>query len=402
MFIVKFHRKVIPLFLVVSLLFLASRCTPTVTLPHPSPADYPVLPDASLRNVILLIGDGMGLSQITVGRLRTMGITGKLSIEKMPVTGYLHTHSADNLITDSAAGATALATGYKTNNKRIATLPDGSAVITILECFRDRGMATGLVATSSITHATPASFAAHVDSRYKEPIIAEQLINSRVNVLLGGGKQFFIPKADSNSKRPDSLNLIRIAQQKGYRVVETREALQKIHKPNVLGLFQYGGLNHADPEPTLAEMTRKSIDLLRQNPNGFFLMVEGSQIDWGGHNNDLEYVIREMLAFDEAVKAALEFAAKDKHTLVIVTADHETGGLAITGGSTDGKQLEVEWANTHHTAQPVPLFAFGPYSLLFTGVHENNTVPLTIARLMGFENFPGKIEATLPRVLSQQ
>lgn len=353
--------------------------------------DYPLMPDAPVHNIILFIGDGMGLSQITAYRIHNLGGVGKLNIERMPITGLLHTQSIDELITDSAAGATALACGFKTHNGMIATLPDNTRVLTILEAARDKRMSTGLIATSSITHATPACFASHVESRGNQTEIARQLIDENVDILLGGGKGYFIPESEPESKRSDDLNLVARAQEKGYQLVETGEALMKVDQNRVLGLFDYGALKHDPSEPTLAQMTAKSIELLSRNTKGFFLMVEGSQIDWGAHDNDLDYVLREMASFDEAVKVGLDFALQDKHTLVVVTADHETGGLAINGGSFDGSDLDVGWTTEHHTGQPVPVFAFGPYSLRFTGVKENSEVPKIFAELLGIEPFPRKL-----------
>lgn len=333
----------------------------------------------------------MSLGQITLGRLKAHGVEGKLNVEKMPITGYLYTHCADNLITDSAAGATELSTGFKTNKGMIGVLPDSTAVLTLLEYFRDNGKATGMVVTSSITHATPAGFAAHVPYRKQETEIAEQLVDSNIDVLLGGGKQFFLPQEDTLSVRKDSRNLIAEAQKKGYQFVDTRDKLLRVKKTRVLGLFQKDGLEHKPEEPTLAEMTEKALSLLTEDPDGFFLMVEGSQIDWGGHRNDPDYVAEEMLGFDKAIKVALEFARKEGNTLVIVTADHETGGLSITGGKKNGKNLEVRWTSTYHTAMPVPIFAYGPYSDEFSGVHDNTEVPRIIARIMGIDNFPRKL-----------
>lgn len=190
-------------------------------------------------------------------------------------------------------------------------------------------MATGLVATSTITHATPAAFAAHVKERRDEATIASQLLENRVNVLMGGGKRFFLPQSEAGSKRQDERDLIAEAEKVGYSFVQTKEELKASAGDYLLGLFQLGALTTHPPEPSLAEITAKAIELLSRNEKGFFLMAEGSQIDWAGHANDPDETIRQTLLFDEAVKVALDFAVKDKHTLVIATADHETGGMGI-------------------------------------------------------------------------
>ena len=208
---------------------------------------------------------------------------------------------------------------------------------------------------------------------------------------MGGGRHFFVPQKIAGSMRKDNLDLLTLARKRGYQTLETAAELSQITDGRVLGLFQMDALNHAAEEATLAEMTQKSLEILAQNKKGFFLMAEGSQIDWGGHENNIDYAVRELLAFDEAVKAGLDFAMKDGHTLVVVTADHETGGLAINGGNYDGKSLEIAWTTTHHTGTPVPVFAFGPHSLSFTGVHDNTDIPKIFAELWNISEFPKQI-----------
>ncbi len=330
----------------------------------------------------------MGLAQVAAARIDTLGVKRYLNLERLPVTGLVNTYSADKLITDSAAAATALSTGYKTDNGVIGELPDGTKLYTILEAARDRGMKIGLVVTSTITHATPAGFAAHVKSRSSEDLIAVQLLNNRVNVLFGGGKKYFIPQSEPLSGRKDELNLLKKAKEMGYKFIETKEELKSVKGNYVLGLFENSYLDTTSLEPSLAEMTEKAIELLSDDPDGFFLMVEGSQIDWGGHRNSPVYMIRQLILFDEAVKAGMDYALKNKKTLVLITADHETGGLTINGGTLDGKKLELGWSTFNHTGVPVPLFAFGPNALKFTGLQDNTEIPRKIARLIGLSNFP--------------
>jgi len=346
---------------------------------------YPLVSDSHVRNVILFIGDGMGLSHIAVTRIHLLGPEGRLNIERMPVTGLVNTHSLNNLVTDSAAGGTALATGFKTHNDMVSFYPDQTKLPTILEGVMREGLHTGLVATSAITHSTPACFAAHTIYRGEQSSVAIQFIEKKVNVLLGGGKEYFIPKSLAGSKRTDEIDLIRQAKAKGYSVVETREELQTVRGDYVLGLFQLGHLRSTPPEPTLAELTAKAIEIVNQNKKGFFLMIEGSKIDWGAHAQDIEYVMRELLFFDEAVKIGLEFAQKDKHTLVVVTSDHETGGLSIVSGSQSSQSMGIRWNTFQHTGQQVPLFAFGPHALRFTGVKDNTDIPKIVAELLNIE-----------------
>jgi len=362
--------------------------------PSPTTEPYPTFHNnKKVRNVIFCIGDGMGLGQIAMARLKTAGPDGALYMERMPVVGFFWTHSADALVTDSAAAGTALASGIKTNNGMLGMTPDGTSYQTILEAAKAKGTATGLVVTSRITHATPAAFASHVTSRKMQDKIAEQLIANKVNVLFGGGEEYFLPKSSGKSKRNDEKDLIKQAKETGYLYIRTAEELRTARHPHILGLFQLGSLTTVAPEPSLAELTTKAIDILNREgkshkKRGFFLMVEGSQIDWACHDNDATRTIRQTLLFDQAVKAAIDFALKDKHTLVIVTADHETGGLTIKGGSLKGDDLDVDWSTDGHSAMPVPIYALGPKAGIFAGTYDNTEVPRKFAELLGISPFP--------------
>jgi alkaline phosphatase len=349
--------------------------------------------DPAVKNVIFYIGDGMGITQITSSRIYLMGANERFNIEKMPVTGFMATHSIDRLITDSGAGATALATGFKTKNGMIGVKPDSTAVVTIVEAARDKGLSTGLIATSTITHATPASFAAHTASRREQQTIAAQMLDARISLLFGGGKSYFIPQSYPSSQRLDDLDLMQVAESRGYQIIEHRDELKVIRKIPVLGLFSMEAIHGDSTEPSLKEMTSTALEILSQNKKGFFLMVEGSQIDWAGHDNDFQYLVREMIAFDDAVAAGLDFAARDKRTLVLVTADHETGGLVIAGGHLEGKDIQVEWSSTKHSGTLVPLFAAGPQSQLFTGIKDNTEIPVILARILKLKNFPAEFSS---------
>ncbi len=352
---------------------------------------YPLLPsDLEVRNIIFFIGDGMGIAQVQAARIKKKGATGRLNMELMPVTGLVNTSAVDKLITDSGAGGTALATGVKTNVGAIGIDPRGYSYLTILEVCQKQGKSTGLVVTSTITHATPATFAAHISNRQKESEIAEQLIYKKINLLFGGGKEFFLPQKINGSKRSDNRNLIKEAKNLGYNFVEDKTGLMKVKGSYILGLFRMGHMSTDPTEPTLAEMTQKAIEILGQDSDGFFLMVEGSQIDWKCHTNQIDSMIEQTLMLDQAVKVALDFALKDSHTIVIVTADHETGGLGIVGGTIAGDSLTCGWLSNDHTAVMVPVFAFGPKAIMFTGVHENTEIPCILAQIIGLESFPVK------------
>lgn len=367
--------------------------------PSSSTESYPILQGKEVRNIIFCIGDGMGLGQVMLARMKAAGVGSKLYMERMPVVGIFRTHSANALVTDSAAAGTALAAAVKTNNGMLGMTPDGKKYQTILEAAKAKGMATGLVATSSITGATPAAFASHVKSRYMHEKIAEHLVENKVNVLLGGGRKFFLPKSDIHSGRKDEKDLINVAKRAGYTYVQTAEELKSAQGPYLLGLFQLGPLTTKSPEPTLAQLTAKAIEVLNHtekmlfsSKKGFFLMVEGSQIDWACHDNDANSTLRQTLLFDEAVKVAIEFALKDKRTLVVVTADHETGGLTIEGGNLRGDDLHVSWSTKGHSALPVPIYALGPRAGMFSGVYDNTEVPKKFAQLLGIKPFPKAME----------
>jgi len=356
------------------------------TPPDPT-LSYSSVKPSPVKNAVLLIGDGMGLSQVAAASIQVAGANGKLYLERLPFTGLIKTHSLNSLVTDSAAAGTALATGIKTNNAVISTAPNGRELITILEAASQKAMATGLVVTCMVTHATPACFAAHVPSRYNQRAIAYDLLENRVNVLFGGGKAVFLPQQVSQTQPTDAAqqgrrDLLAEAQAAGYQFVQTSQQLADADGDHVLALFQNGHLTTRQGQPTLAQMTAKAIKLLSKNKNGFFLMVEGSQIDWACHSNNADRAIRQTLLFDLAVKEAMDFAVEDKHTIVVVTADHETGGMAINGGSLDGIELDIAWTSGGHTAVPVPVYVFGPHAEQFTGVYDNTELCRKLAKLL--------------------
>ncbi len=353
---------------------------------------YPLIKNARVKNVIFCIGDGMGLGQVTLARIKAVGKDGKLHMERMPITGIARTHPYGTLVTDSAASGTAMATGFKTKNGVIGMLHDGKKCVTILEAAKEKGMSTGLVATSTITNATPASFGAHVPSRKMEAKIAEDLLANKINVLLGGGRKYFLPKTTEGSKRTDELDLISEAKKSSYIYADSKESLMSAKGPYILGLFQSGPMKTFAPEPTLAELTEKAVEVLSKNEKGFFLMVEGSQIDSACHNNETNNVIRQTLLFDEAIKKAIDFALKNKQTLVVVTADHETGGLIIDRPISPNGDLKEYWTLKTHTAMPVPVYAFGQGASNFAGIYNNTEIPKKFAKLLGIKAFPKIIE----------
>lgn len=292
---------------------------------------------ARAKNVILMIGDGMGPSHVHIAWLYATRQLGRelalTEIMDKGRTAYVHNDSLDSTVSESAEAASQMATGVKVHSRTISMGPDGKPLKTILEWAREKGKATGLVTTSGITDATPAAFAAHEQNRWNEEAIADQLIRSGVNVLLGGRKHFFLPEGE-NGRRKDGRNLLLDAKRNGYAVAETAEEMKKAKGQKILGLFNMGNMRYEidrgdSQEPSLAEMTAKAIGVLGKDPDGFFLMVEAGRIDHASHRNDIGAVVSDLLAFDEAIRVADDFRKNHPETLLVITADHETGGVVV-------------------------------------------------------------------------
>jgi alkaline phosphatase len=334
------------------------------------------------RNIIFLIGDGMG-----VGQLSTL-VLGKpdAAMARFPVGGFLATQSLTAFVTGSAAAGTAMSTGYRTGDPRIAMLPDGSSPQTLLEFARDHGKATGIVATSSVTHATPAAFVAHVPARKQEFDIAAQIALSGTDVIIGGGTKWFLPRT-AGGGRDDGRNLLDEMREMGYETV-TGKAEAQGAAGKLIWLTAADGMARAPKrQPTSAVMVKKALDILDRAGQGFVLMIEGSQIDWAGHDNDFPWMKAEMLDFDEAIHASLEFAEKDGRTLVVVTSDHETGGMTVMGAKPDASDMYARWIHKEHSGVLVPLFAFGPAAGEFGGIHRNDELGRMLFRLIGPKEF---------------
>ena len=330
------------------------------------------------RNVILFIGDGMGIGQVTAARLAN----GPLALDTMPVTGLVTTQALDSVVTDSAAAATALATGFKTNNGGISMLPDGTKPRTICELARELGKWIGLVTTDSITGATPAAFVAHVPKRGKEQGIAAQILASKAEVVLGGGRRQFLP-TDAGGMRIDGRDLIFEAKELGYEVATDGVQLDAAKGPKLLGLFADATMSDPAAGPSLSQMTTRAISALKQNKRGYFLMVEQALTDTSGHANSAAGVVDAVSKLDSAVRAALDLAAKDKDTLVLVTSDHDTGGMAMKDPGEQDAKFRAAWTDGGHTGNMVAIYAFGPGASLFTGTHDNTDIPKLIAKLWG-------------------
>ncbi|MFV8828213.1 alkaline phosphatase [Alkalihalobacterium sp. APHAB7] len=436
----KYNKRTIPILCFI-LLFTS------FLLDHPVEANSTGHEAAHVNNVIFMIPDGFSTSYAT--NYRIYKGSEESSLDPLLV-GMMKTKSANNWVTDSAAAATAMATGYKTNNDMISISSDGKPLETILEATKKAGKVTGLVATSTVTHATPAAFAAHVSSRESKAEVALQMVE-KVDVLLGGGKRNFLPQSSGGLQK--DRNLIEELQHKGYSFIENRDELLKHQEytSKLLGLFAAGPMSpeldrHVTEQPSLAEMTTAAITSLSQHPEGFFLMVEGSQIDWAGHAHDAAWAMKDIEAFEKAVEVVLDFAEKDQHTLVVVGGDHDTGGMSVGGygaylskadvlrdvkatGKYMAEQLNskrsnakevlkkyanieltkeeakrikkaeaeelgyvintitserayIGWTTKVHSGLDVPLYAYGPASDWFRGSIDNTDVPKLMAKAM--------------------
>ncbi|MBT3319932.1 MAG: alkaline phosphatase [Clostridia bacterium] len=338
---------------------VVNTATPTAS---PIETTAPAQQEPYPKYIFIFIGDGMGVNQKTISQSFLQYISGDdtatLQLNSMNVNASVSTYSANADITDSAASATALATGVKTNNAMISVTPDETELRTLLEAVQDIGYATGIVTTTRITHATPACFYAHNTHRSNESEIALELLNSDIDFIAGGGLKFFLPLTlpepyasfapdvrnfEIVSTRTDERNLVDEFADKGYEIylgpdgstqlmAYSPAAGDKVFAPLTYNYFPYeiDRLNRFGALPSLSDLTQKAIDLLSLDDDGFFLMVEGGRIDYAGHNNDVMSIIYDTLAFDDAVQTAIAFyLAHPEDTLIITTSDHETGGLTL-------------------------------------------------------------------------
>jgi len=358
-------------------------------------------------------------------RLAVAGEKGELAMDNMPYAGLFHSSSTIP-VTDSAAAATAFASGVKTYNGAIGMDADKKAVKTIMEYAKEIGKSTGVVTTSQVTDATGAAFGAHVEDRSKQSDIALQyLTQAKLDVILGGGEDFWFPAGtpgaypDEPAEDPSEKskgtqgNLVEKAKQLGYSYVTNAAEMRSAKGGKLLGLFaneemfqqrEEGQGDVYDPVVSLPDMTKKAIDTLSANKKGFVLMVEEEAIDEMAHANNAKQVIRSGAQLNKAVQVAKDYAKKHPDTLVIVLADHETGGLAIEAKddkdeSGDGISKEdgpfaiagsketfyVDWTTSGHTAVDIPVTATGAGASLFTGVYENTEIFYKLADALGIK-----------------
>jgi len=321
--------------------------------------------NSPVKNVILLIGDGNGLSQISSAVLAN---NGALSLTQLKSVGFIKTQSADDFTTDSAAAGTALATGEKTNNRAIGTDSLQKPITNILEILQKRKFFTGVITTDEITGATPAAFYAHTIERSNTEVIAKDLLKSKLNLFVGGGASTFK----------------NIALDSKFKVLPSVKDMPTVNA-DTIGVFISQGKVPSVLEgrgEVLADATKYSLEFLNKKNKPFFLMIEGAQIDSFGHVNNVAGIVAETIDFDTAITQALIFADKNEGTLVVITADHETSGFGIPQGNVKKHQIEGDFITNDHTATMVPIFSYGPHSQDFQGVYENNEVFSKILSLL--------------------
>jgi alkaline phosphatase len=325
------------------------------------------------KNVIFMIGDGMGVTQVFAGITANHG---HLFLDNFKYTGFSRTQSASDYVTDSGAGGTALSAGQRTYNKAIGVSTDSVPLPTILEESEAKGLATGLVSTSAITHATPASFIAHQVHRDSCEEIAADFLKTDIDVFIGGGYKHF-------TERKDGKNLTKELEAKGYTVLQKMSDIKKVNSGKLAGLTapEHNG-RIAERGNMLPDATETALNILSKSKTGFFIMVEGSHIDKGGHANNMTQVVEEMLDFDKAIGKALEFAEKNGETLIVVTADHETGGLSIPVGNMKTGRIRGAFGTKDHTSVIVPVFAYGPGAENFTGIMDNTEIQKKVKKLL--------------------
>ncbi|MEG1950559.1 MAG: alkaline phosphatase [Odoribacter sp.] len=329
--------------------------------------------NGKIKNVVLMVGDGMSLSAMYSAWAVNKG---ELNLESCQAVGLAKTYCFDRMITDSGAAGTALATGHKTRYHSVGVDPDGKPLKSLVDLSAARQKSTGIVVTCELNDATPAAFCAHNVDRSQADAIISDYVDCGVDFIFGGGRCHF-------DERSDGRNIFKEMQAKGYQLPLNLEELKTIKEGKVLAVWEKHNLpQSAVRKDLLAQSSMNALCLLSQNKKGFFLMIEGSQIDHCGHSNSLEAMMEEALDFDRVVGQVFEWAAADGETLVVVTADHETGGLTLVGGSLESGEIVGKFSTENHSGVMVPVYAFGPGSDWFTGIYENTDIFEKIKHLL--------------------
>ena len=396
------------------------------------------------KNHIFFVVDGMGASHITGARLYKGGPEANLAMDQMPYTGFVKTHSSSDYTTDSAAAATTYATGLKTYNRSIGMSdpkkdPSGASIplTTIFDSAQKAGKSVGLISTARITHATPAAYYAHVKDRSMEDQIAEQLVDANIDLIIGGGRRFFVSQSEGGS-RQDEKNLLNQFQEKKYEIAKTEAEFKNLNlktDKKILALLEDDhlayDLDRTDDQASLTDYVDVAIKYLSQNPKGYILVIEAGRVDHASHANIARHTFGDMLAFDKALARSLE--ENTKNTLVVATSDHETGGLSLNGyapyETATGEKLLgnhkrkadaplsdhglVGWASgpgfnsalkvdennknfqhkatypapvAYHTAVDVPIMASGPGADQFIGFMDNTEIAKKVVKIMKLES----------------
>lgn len=338
----------------------------TYVMENPYPVEKIVPPTGTkVKNVILMIGDGMSLMHVYSAWTANRG---KLYLENCEVTGLSKTYCANKLVTDSGAGGTAMAIGQKINYHSVGVDVNGNPQPSLIKLAKQKGMSAGVAVTCRLWDATPADFCCHNTDRDNEDEIIADYVNCEADYVVGGGAKKF-------ENRKDGRNIFKELEQKGYQVARSWEECKNLKSGKIFAVTDSVDTPlPAERGDRLAQSSLKGIELLNQNPNGFFMMIEGSQLDDYGHFNDLDLLMQETHDFDRTVGKILEWAAKDGETLVVVTADHETGGLTLIDGDKDKGEIKCKFSTTGHSGVMVPVYAFGPGAELFTGIYENTDI----------------------------
>lgn len=355
-------------------LFAQNTNMQTYTMEHPYKVEKLKAPKGKkVKNVVLMIGDGMSLMDVYAAWVCNRG---RLWLDNAQYIGLSATHCTDKLITDSGAGGTALATGHKTKYHAVGVDPEEKPLTTIIDLAKRKDKDAGIAVTCRLWDATPADFCCHNINRDNEQEIVADYPTSGVDFAFGGGAKYF-------TNRKDGRNIFEELKNQGYYIARTWEELEKRESGKVFCVpYEVDTPLPDERGDLLARATMKGISLMNQNKNGFFMMVEGSQLDDYGHFNQLDMLMKELHDFDRTIGEVMKWAAKDGETLVVVTADHETGGLTLHGGDLATGRIEAKFASTGHTGVMVPVYAFGPGAEEFTGFMDNTEIFWKIKKLM--------------------
>lgn len=338
---------------------------------------------SEVKNVIFMIGDGMGLSQATMMMVES-GYEPTV-FERVDNVALIKTHSANNRVTDSAAAGTALACGEKTNNKMLGLTPKLDTLHSMAKGAKAKGMSTGIVVACAVQHATPAAFYANVADRNDNKTITEQLAkNDYIDIIIGGGETHFNKPAEGGT------TMSKVAQSNGFNIVRNMDEFEAAGDGRILGLFTTGHIaNFNKRGDYLPRATAEALKRLSTNKNGFFLMVEGSQIDWACHSNDAKQCKGETIDFCKTIEVAMDFADKNAGTLIVITADHETGGLALVSGDDDFTKADsgvsYTFSTKGHSGVMIPVYTYGAGAEQINGVMDNTELAHKMFKSMGIE-----------------